>query len=504
MKYLILVVAICFLACGVLAESRIIEEWESNAPATTEPTPIPTTIAPSPYQTPRQYVIQGDYVYVNDTVDISGVAPPYRWLAYWDGYDMYDSSPTQVVDLDDIRDYYTYWLDPSVYEERLGRWYKWEGKYENRGNNHAFTVLPESKKNYTMTYPNGTVMNMTEILEHATVLQAAIRPEPLLTEKHIADYVVARGDPVELPNESYRFWVFGRIDGIYSSSARNITREQTLKMESGNYKIVLQYPGNNTIYDYGCTGKCAALTPGLYGKPVVDTTGYSPFVFYEKLKELLAGTDDTLKEYTMELGDPYITIHQADEKEYVNTHVLDVRGYTNVANGTRINVSLDEKNVYYKDIAKRFSFTEAIRTSPGNLSYYSVNVPINYDELAADARNHTLTARTALGGMMQKDFKISIMPADSYRPNATLKYIEDRNPFIPTPTPEVITVVQTIVVTKTVTIPVTPSNDVVYEQQRKAQVDILSGWAAQGVMVVIGIIAFLLVALYVRAVMRRL
>jgi len=308
---------------------------------------------------------------------------------------------------------------------------------------------------------------------------------------------------VPLPDGEFRFWVFGRVDGVYFSDANIISKEQTLAMEPGNYKILLQYPGNNTIYDYGCTDTCGTIAPAFYGNKPVDTTGYSPYVMQAKIKELIAGTDDTFAEYTMELDDPYITIHQADEKEYHNTQVLEVRGYSNVAANTSINVSLDEKDAYYKDVAKRYSFTEAVRTSPGNLSYYLVNVPINYDEIAADARNHTLTARTALGGITQKNFKISVMPADSYRPNATLKYIDNRVPD-PTPTPERITVVQTITVIRTVTVPVTPRDDVVYEQQKIAQRDILEEWAVLGVVGIVALIVAVGTLAYAWFVYRRL
>ena len=40
---------------------------------------------------------QGGVVYINDTIDVSGVIPPYPYLAYWDGYDLYDTNATYII-----------------------------------------------------------------------------------------------------------------------------------------------------------------------------------------------------------------------------------------------------------------------------------------------------------------------------------------------------------------------------------------------------------------------
>jgi hypothetical protein len=222
-------------------------------------------------------------------------------------------------------------------------------------------------------------------------------------------------------------------------------------------------------------------------------------VVFQKFKEMLAGTDDKVFEYSMVLEEPYITINRAGEIWHNGRTVLDVRGYTNVANGTPITVTLDENNfVDYK------ASTTAVRTSPGNLSYYRAYVPLDYENLAANAMNHTLIARTDVGGSIQKDFKISVMPADSFRPNATLKYIEDRNPFVPTPTPEVITVIKTQVVIQTITVPVTPTNETVYAQQRKAQEDVTYNWLSLAAIALVALVVLIGGGLYAMRVWRRL
>jgi hypothetical protein len=411
------------------------------------------------------YIQQGDVVYVGDYIDVSGVVPPYPALAYWDGFDMYDAVPKYNYTMPDgKKSYYHFYLDPAIFNTRLGKWYKYNGEYEPQGNNLAFVVKPKRLSNSTMTYPNGTSVNLSKAIE-ANYTPISIKPDPLLPERHVADYVVAKGDEIAWPVGGYHLWVFGRVNGVYDWPENTISKKQVEGLENGRYTIVVQTAGNNTLYESRYENN--TLIPGLYGRKPIDATGMSPMVVFSKMKELLAGTDDQIYEYTLDVDNPSITINRADEMYFNGKTVLDVRGYTNVANGTPITVTLDERNTYYKNIPERTATGTAIRTGNGNLSYFRAYVPIDYDELAADATNHTLTARTDIGGSVQKDFKISIMPADSYRPNATLKYIEGRNPFVPTPTPEVRTVVvtQTIRVVERITIPVTPTNEQVKAQQ---------------------------------------
>jgi len=426
----------------------------------------------------QNYIYQGDKVYLNTTVDISGVVPPYPSLAYWDGYDMYDSVPTYNLSMPDRKiGYYNFWIDPEIFSNRTGRWYKYNGKFEPQGNNLAFVVAPNKYSNYTVRYPNGTLIELSNIIQNTTSENITpLKEPPLLPEIQESDYVVAKGDPVIWDNGDYHLWVFGRIDGIYDHRSNVLSIQEVEMLEAGRYTVVVHVPGNNTIYE--ATYANNTLYPAFYGKSPIPTFGMNPALVMDSLKSMLRNTDDKLYEYNMEVDTPHITIRRADEIVRNGMDYMDVRGYTNVANGTKITVTLDDK--YLKEFSGE---SVAIRTSPGNLSYYRVYVPFNWDELAADARSHTLVATTAIGGKTEKDFKVSLLPADSYRPNATLKYIEDRNPFVPTPTPEVVIRKETVVVTKTIEIPLTPSQDqirkeaerVVDEQNRKNDVLIVIG-----------------------------
>lgn len=179
-QYLFAILALGLIFYPVVAsDATILDETVRGVP-----TPVPTTIP---------YINQGDTVYIGDYVDISGVAPPYQFLAYWDGYDMYDSPPKYMITLPDSKmDYYKFYIDPAIFGALTGRWYKWDGIYERQGNNRMFTVAPAKTFNYTLTFQNGTIVNLSEVVPQ-DYPQNNVKPAPLLPERHVADYVVAKG-----------------------------------------------------------------------------------------------------------------------------------------------------------------------------------------------------------------------------------------------------------------------------------------------------------------------
>lgn len=110
------------------------------------------------------HIQQGQKVQVNDTIDISGVEPPYDQLAYWDGYDMYDSAPTYIINLPNNRHgWYNFYVDPGIFATRLGSWYKYDATvgYESRGNNLAFVV---TKQNIVQMITNPPTNDITETI----------------------------------------------------------------------------------------------------------------------------------------------------------------------------------------------------------------------------------------------------------------------------------------------------------------------------------------------------
>ena len=68
------------------------------------------------------------------------------------------------------------------------------------------------------------------------------------------------------------------------------------------------------------------------------------------------------------------------------------------------------------------------------------------------------------------------MPSDSYQPNKLIRYIAGDigdTEYVPLPTPEIVKVIETqkVYVTRTVMVPVTPSEEVVVKAQREAILD---------------------------------
>lgn len=436
------------------------------------------------------YITQGEVVYVGDTVDISGVVPPYPQLAYWDGHDMYDSAPSYNFTMSDYkRDYYKFNISSEVFGNRLGNWYKYSGVFEPRGNNIAFVVKSKPMTNYTMTLQNGTVLNLTSI--HNVTYTPYVMPKPtILPEKHIADYLVTREESFNISvDDTSAVWVFnGRNNDILYSknnTALEVIFDQSTiqNIEPGEYKIVIQSIGNfsnglDVIYDQH-NSIIKWFDRENFKVHQIDATNLEPESAITLFKQIFPHVPDQYQIKKLAVQEPEITIvsmdklYSANAKEYFhdidmigNVTLMDVRGYTNVLPGTNITVTLDETKTDPRLISKTATFRgKAEGEYLGDMRQYRIYVPLYWDSLSIGV--HTLTARTEKGGVMYADFVVSELPEDSYVPEAKLRYVEDRNPWVPTPTPEVVKVVETREVIKPIEVPVTPSPEQVAEAQRK-------------------------------------
>ena len=125
---------------------------------------------------------QGQTVYLGDTVDITGVVPPYPQLAYWDGVNMYDSTPAYIITLPvNHTGWNTFYLDPAVFATRLGAWYKYDSTigYEPKGNNLAFVVAEPNPVSILPPVPISTsIPAITIVPTLATPLAPVPTPTP--------------------------------------------------------------------------------------------------------------------------------------------------------------------------------------------------------------------------------------------------------------------------------------------------------------------------------------
>jgi hypothetical protein len=430
------------------------------------------------------YVQQGSTVYLGDTVDISGIMAGVFNMAYYGGYDE-ESGEQFLLDTPNRKiGYYRYYIDPAIFGSRLGKWYKWNGYVERQANNLIFVVAETRPKtnlseNSTLQNPNQTPIVLPKV--------------PLLPDQHIADYLIARGDSMDIPaTNQTKAWIFGSHDSVYDFMAVNGTiqlKDDILdKLSPGTYQLLLQTRQENATGDFTVrynqnTSMIDWFDPQSFAVQHYDTAGQTPENVMNKLKSLIPAAHDTYKIYTLEIQTPTVTINQIDTTYQLNSTVqnqgvsldspgfLDVRGYSNAAQDTIVKVILDpDLNMDVNQMFKDGIATHTEGIDPGNMRVFKAIVPVQLYNMAPG--KHFVAAKTSLSdGYVTADFYIYENPAGNFIPNKTIRYISGKygpQEMIPTPTPIIVTQVVTKVVTQIVTVPVTPSNEQIYVQQKIA------------------------------------
>jgi hypothetical protein len=456
----------------------------------TEPTPVPVFI-PSTASTNDQYqnrtypihrISQGDTVYMGDHIDISGVVAGNKALVWFRAGDPDPSEIPYVMPLPTTKaGYYDFYINPDTFMQMTGNWFKWNGYYESNGNTHAFYVVSRAR-NTTLTYPNGTMIETTEYLS-GNYTEAKLPVEYPLPVKHVADYLIARGDRfnITVENET-RIWLFGRVDQLagYRSVGGSVDLGADLLsgFEPGSYKMLMQTIGNRSndfTVKYDAEDETIKwFDPSQFKVHSEFIGGYSPQVLYEKFVGLLPEFQDTFREYKVEIQEPGITLQSMDfvsvnsaQTYYYDSNykgdlsLYDIRGYTNALPGTTIRVALDES----QQVKVHWINTTVQGEFLGDMRYYQAYIPIYWDDMKEGM--HRISAYTESGASVFRDFPVSISPDHSYIPNKSVKWVEDSNPWKPNLTiPEPIIVTRTVEVVKEVEVP--PSAEMVYAQQLEA------------------------------------
>lgn len=490
---LFFIAMLCLTIFPVIAESTVTVVYET--PDYGPPNP--------PYR-----IIQGQNVYLNDTIDISGMG----WgtgVAWYGTYDDH-KDPVYLYEFTDYKkSLYSFRIDPEIFASRPGMWYQYYGNdsVDTHGNLRAFNVISRYW-NRTTTYENGTMIISSQSLDTGVSEVVVPERERLLPDSYVADYVVARGDPLVI--DADKLWVFGRIDGIYDTESGVLSAKDIQGLSTGSYKLVTHSPGANGVYEAGYNAETDTLTSPWRNVAEVDMRGMNPQMVHDALKQMVLPTDDRLATYNLEVQDMEIAIAQVDdvapggrvpEAYEPGVTLLDIRGYTNAANGTELRFSIDNGKGGFT--SRPFWTTTAIETAPGNLRVYRIYIPINKNQMPPGI--HTIKGWTPIGGEVFADFPINEIPADSFVPNATVRYVGDRNPWV---APVTVVVTQEIVkeVVKEVIVEVTPHPDVVYEQQLRAkQTADNEFWGSVTEWVKIGFLALAVIAclLYVGTVVYR-
>jgi hypothetical protein len=457
--------------------------------ATPTPTPVPTA-TPLPLETPNSnftipyYVQQGDTVYVGETVDVSGVMAGVLNLAYYGGYDE-ESGQQYLLNITGVgkKAYWRYYLDPAIFGSRLGKWYKWNGHYESNGNTLAFVVAYKRAKtnlseNLTLQNPNQTPLVLPKI--------------PLLPDRHIADYLIARGNGFSIPvNGSTNVWIFGNREALYDYHSFNgsvdITPEAINTLSVGLYQVLIQTRANGSYGESpvrynNLTGELEwfdTKTFTINHYRIIDQT---PENVLAKLQTIFPSTNDKYQIFKLEVQDPSLSIDQIDATNSIpigievnavsldNPSYMDVRGYTNVAKDTIVYIKVDPDFNVPEETMWRDSIITRTEGDKGNMRTYKAIVPVLLYNMAPG--RHFIAAKTSLGNAyVTASFYIYDNPTGTYVQNKTIRYISGRygpDELVPTPTPITVTQIVTQVVTRVVTVPVTPSNEQVYAQQKVA------------------------------------
>lgn len=440
-----------------------------------------------PTTTPSRYIYQGETVYPGDILDISGAVAPYPSLAYWNGYDMYDSLPTYNISLPYQKSgWYNFAIDDR-FSGRYGNWYKYDNKFERSGNSLAFVVSPRPFYNYTLTFQNGTMIYVSELPEFERIAPVVIPPTEIMPVKHISDYLVASDTSLNISiTKLSAVWIFDGHDNsiLYATgNDREIVfgASKISSLEPGNYKILIQSVGNisedmDVIFD---GGSIKWFDRSNFAVRTVSTQNLVPTEAIRTLESIFPKTYDTYQIKILTVQEPAITIEHMDQifignaKEYYkdydrrgNMSLMDVRGYTNVFPGTNVSVVLDEESNNPREIAKQYTYrTVSQGNYLGDMRYYRVYVPLYWDDLKPGM--HTLTARTELGSMMIASFPVWEESPNSYVPSQTIKFMGDRNPWVPTPTPEIVIQKEQVVVTREVPVQIQPSEAQISEAAQK-------------------------------------
>lgn len=475
-KLILILLAIC---AGLLIIVDTVVAEESTAVIIPDITPVEPDIIPM--------IQQGDTVYIGDYVDVSGFCGGYLELAYWDGYDMYDSSPNYNFTFANGKKAYThFYVDPAVFEGKYGRWFKYNREYEARGNNLAFIVAPKEYRNVSTTAKNGTITYANKTQEYEYPKMAI--EDRLLPIKKVNDYIISSEEHFNLTTQGLSaLWLFNPEDNsiIYTKSNSGnliIKASEIQSLEPGNYKILVQNVKNNaTEFDVVYSDrKIKWFDRATFAVHEINTDSMVPDVAIKKLEQIFPQTRDTYTIKTLVISNPEITItsmqqmyvgvakdvlHDYDARG--NVSVMEVKGYTNVRDGVDISITLDEETTDPTEIEKLTYHTVAIGGDLGEWRQYRVYVPLYWDSL--EPGMHSLVARTELGGFVNADFPVIEMPPDSYQPPEIVRWAGDENPWKANLTHEIVTVVETKEVVKEVIKEVGPTDEQVYAQQKKIE-----------------------------------
>ena len=445
------------------------------------------------------HIENGGCVQVNSTVDISSFGWGVPHLAYYgpyfDDFSPGNETPTYEIDLPNtVSKLSKFYIDPDIFGNRTGYWYQKydDGYLEDAGNLRMFKVSWSTCQIENKSYTPVSVVRVNTTTP---------KQPDFLENRKLTDILIARGDSISLSEQSpMHWWLFGynKYDYIYDrESTQNVLTINVSDLNNlsvGNYELDMVRPGDNGILEeyynpeykpdrYSNVTYKAIESPFRSVSPVI-IDDYDPQAVELHLKQSIKNSiDDNLSVFKLIYQEPDITINRVDVLQNPNNETwINIRGYTNVQNGSVLTVQMDAGYYFYKQ--NRTWLTTAVGADPGALRQYNVMFPVEYNKLFKGFHNLTVTSATGASATVQI-YKYVELPPD-YVPPQYVEYI-GASPFV---TPEIITKTVTVPVpgpTQIVTVHDTPSDQQVRTQQESVAKDYLM---YAGILIVILIITF--------------
>jgi len=307
---------------------------------------------------------------------------------------------------------------------------------------------------------------------------------------------VARGDPISVVvNQSGgTCWYFPMSNdmaqsGFYdipsykpqNKSYCSLSGDFTASMPPGKYSLVYKYPAvvnGNVIPDVSF--KDGYLVSIFSDVAPVNTAGRVGYQVKDDLLEMVAvhNMDSTI-EYPISIEEPEFAITRI---EGIKEDMIQVSGVSNLADGTRIVVVVDEAEHVAKGDLSKFTFNCAVsRLWTESDGRWSCNMPLPMQEMAPLPVTHEVVATA---GSLEASARFPIYQAWTPAPTPTqyINYFGNG-----TVKPDVIIVEKTVVVTRVVdkwhtatpTPPVTDALGEVIEYPYNPQAGVsLSPWIA--------------------------
>jgi hypothetical protein len=445
------------LASAANNDAFVISPVVGQTPTPTPPSmvttqPVMVSSNKTPYNNNTR-IGQGDCVEMGGVYDITGVigysfSLPDNYFAYYGKY-VTSFDPTSDDDTNILYKYtlpyqraklVKFYIDPIIFKDRVGFWYQYTGEYERSANKRAFLVsdncTPVEKPQYNNAIPVITGSDKTIIIENQTVLET----------RHVSDIVLARGDPLYINATAGEFqaWLFGGITSVLAkeinTTSNNIIFDtvDTKNWGAGSYTLILEDSGKNGIYEIGyeidtrTPDKKDLLVPALRSLDIVDVTGYQPSMIRDKLEKMITeNTDDNYIKYKVEVQNPSVEIVGYQEIRTQTANYLEIVGYTNKIPNTPVTIYIDLDTANkYKPIV-----VYATDTGAGNYRTFNAYFDIEYNEMPPG--DHSITTKLSDGTFSKVDFYVY----EELTPVTRPKYYKfvGGDPYIPIPTPIVVT-----------------------------------------------------------------